>query len=210
MMSSQALIRLANVPTLSSESTVEVKALLQKMKKTVINASGEALGNVRKAPQGSVTLRLSRPNPNYNLCGWLWKVSESLLSSAWKKRWFLLLDGELRYYNSDLGMENEKNIVPCRNVTAISEMECNGRNAMKIEFTSEGKENFWCIDFDEETPQHIRRLWKRVLFRNCPQIPDPLLASLGIAPRAVPLPQHKSSSQKKTALPAKKRLSIFS
>ena len=40
---------------------------------------------------GYVTISAAIPNPTNTMCGWLWKVSDSVLSSAWKVRWFLLL-----------------------------------------------------------------------------------------------------------------------
>ncbi|RYY89207.1 hypothetical protein EON63_01130 [archaeon] len=55
------------------------------------------------------------------MCGWLWKVSESILSNAWKRRWFILDHSELSYYNHDLALEAVKNVVNCTDVISIKE-----------------------------------------------------------------------------------------
>jgi hypothetical protein len=51
---------------------------------------GEELVSVRRAPKGTIRFSLSFPSSARTMCGWVWKVSESVLSSAWKKRWYYL------------------------------------------------------------------------------------------------------------------------
>ena len=55
------------------------------------------------------------------MCGWLWKVSESILSNAWKRRWFILDNNGLSYYNHDLALDAVKNVVNCNDVVSIKE-----------------------------------------------------------------------------------------
>ena len=116
------MVRLLNVPRLSYGDSVEVTVPLGKLKKSVTNATGEQLAFSRRATRGTVTLQLTRPMPAYTMCGWLWKVSESLLSNAWKKRWFNLVCGELTYCNTDLALDQTKNVVACATVTGITQV----------------------------------------------------------------------------------------
>eukprot|EP01039_Chlorochromonas_danica_P004508 gene4508-4944_t len=150
-----------------------------------------------------LTLGISIPSRNHTMCGWMWKVSESLLSNAWKKRWFILVDDELTYYNSDLALDANKNTINCGDVTALTEDSYKGRHAWKITFTVSGVESFWMLDFDESETAPIRAMWLRKL-RRC----SPSLQQESHAPRS-PMARSGAGGDAKTRIPVSRRVSIF-
>jgi len=141
----------------------------------IIDANKESLVTVRKAATGTVTVSVSIADPAYSTCGWLWKVSESMLSNAWKKRWFVLMNGELQYFNSELNLELKKHVIVGQTITSFKELPQKGRQATRIAFTSDAKDSFWDIDFDENQSNAIKRLWLRKLYRAASNIEKPVV-----------------------------------
>jgi len=186
----------------------------------VLDAAGDSLANVRKATKGTITMNVTLMDRTYSMCGWLYKVSESMLSNAWKKRWFVLINGQLQYYNTDTALEVPKNIIPCADVTSIKEETYKGRDGLKISFKTGGSENSWIIDCDELEDKMIKLMWIRKIYRNCVQLPDPTLESAGLKGEAL-LKRGKGitvtttttgeniSPVPKTRVPLAKRMSVF-
>lgn len=176
------------------------------------DANKENLVTVRKAGTGSVTVSIMIADPSYSTCGWLWKVSESLLSSAWKKRWFVLVNGELQYFNSEFNLELRKNAIDGTTITSIKEEAHKGRQATKISFSADGKESFWLLDFDENQSKLIQRLWQRRLLRSAVNLDDPEMEKI-----RKKFGEFKSSGHEnlavgikgKTHVPVSKRMSVF-
>lgn len=173
---------------------------------------GGAAVTVRRALTGTITVTVSIADPRYSTCGWLWKVSESLLSNAWKKRWFVLADGQLTYFNSEFALEQPKHTIIGSQITAIDEEQYKGKNATKISYTWENTDTFWQLDFDEEAPAALKAIWLRRLYRVATNIIDPAMMDLRnkfniskssskAADSTSPLP--------KTRAPVSKRMSIF-
>eukprot|EP01040_Poterioochromonas_malhamensis_P012894 gene12894-14129_t len=213
----QALIRTAELAEEAAKSatrTVEVTVPLNsQLLVPILDENKAPLATVRKASTGSITLAITLPDPNYSMCGWLWKVSESLLSNAWKKRWFVLVDDQLQYFNSELQLEASKNIVVCNSITSVKEEAHKGRQATKISYTVNGVESFWMLDWDESANASIKRMWLRKLYRSSPALSDPtmeaikakltgLKVSVGTHDKAI-------SPQGKTKVPVSRRMSVF-
>lgn len=177
----------------------------------IIDADQKSLVHVRAKPPGTstmdmvapqVTLGLEVSSPAFSMCGWLWKVSESILSNAWKRRWFILHDDQLIYYNSELGLEASKNVINCRDVVSLKEDSYKGRHAWKITFAVNGVESFWMLDFDENESKSIKEMWLRKLRRCCPALQEG-------GPARSPLKSTPSAQDVKTRIPVSRRVSIF-
>lgn len=196
------------------QTSIELTIPLGSAMTLAVTDVGGAAVTLRRALTGSITATINIADPRYSACGWLWKVSESLLSNAWKKRWFVLADGQLTYYNSEFALDQPKHTILGTQITAIGEEQYKGRNATKISYTWENTDTFWQLDFDEEAPPAMKSIWLRRLYRVASNVTDPYMMDLhnkfkiskssskvGDATTTSPLP--------KTRAPVSKRMSIF-
>lgn len=212
----QAFIRISEIrqqllaKTNKYYGTVEITVPVVANLVQIVGENKENLATCRKAVTGNVIVAVTLPDPNYTTCGWLWKVSESLLSNAWKKRWFVLVDGQLQYYNSELHLDQSKNVVLSTAVTAMKEELHKGRNATRISYTSNGTETFWMLDWDEAAPSSIKRCWQRKIYRNCPQLHDLEMEKVRVRFAAIKTNTNTAISPNvKGKVPVSKRMSIF-
>lgn len=93
-----------------------------------------------------------------------------LSGGAWKKRWFILVGGQLIYADSDVGLEHTKNIVLLNEVTTITSTTHKGRNCLKIAYRHENLDSFWMVDWDVNEAPEVKRMWLRKLHANCPAL----------------------------------------
>lgn len=164
---------------------------------------------------GTITFTVTYYDPALSICGFMWKVSESMLSNAWKKRYFALFNGELHYYNDNYGLESVKNILLGKNIVEIKDDVYKNRSCLKIVFVVDGKEDFWHVDFDEEILPVMKEMWMRRLYL-ISSVQDPLIdqltekMTLTIVKTAIfdskPSP---ISAGHKTKVPVSKLMSIF-
>lgn len=206
----QSLIRLTDLyPLLKNGArSVDVTVpLASHLLVPLIDANKDSLVTVRKAATGKVTVTVTFPDPAYSMCGWLWKVSESLLTNAWKKRWFVMVDGQLQYFNTDLMLDQPKNVVITKTISSIKEEAHKGRNATKVSFQVNGVDSFWMLDFDESAPKFIKNMWLRKFYRNS-LLEDP---TLHVKSKKVKSSTTDASisPQPKARVPVSKRMSIF-
>lgn len=134
----------------------------------------------RRPATGFVTVKVQIANPSYSMCGWLWKMSEKMLGgNTWKKRWFVLVDGYLVYSNSELALEATKHVINCSKITSISQEPCKGRMGTKVCYKNDSNTStFWQLDFDEDAPPSVTRMWQRRLFNNATAASNPEIESL--------------------------------
>ena len=115
---------------------------------------------------GSVCYSIIRPLQSYNICGYLWKASGNIFHlHEWRKRFFILLDGNLQCYNSEYQLEKMKYVLKCKDIINVSnkKVQFHGRKAIKI-FHSKG---IWYLSFEESLLDGIKEKWIRVLQNNC-------------------------------------------
>jgi hypothetical protein len=215
----QAVVRVADIVkgrTGPGNYTVEMTLpLLSKLAVHITDGGSGQLVTVRKAGSGTVTVSFTVLDPAFSISGHLYKVSESMLSNAWKKRWFVLADGQLQYFNSEYAMENSKNIVIMKSVTGLKTESYKGREGLKLSFTmADGKESFWMLDFDESVPPFLKRMWMKRIYANSPAIPDPAMERFSGRLAALNISGSSNSATSpiagKTKTPMSKRMSIFS
>jgi len=219
----QAVLRISDVRkampkgTNTTQVTIDLNARLIA---NVIDGNGTNLTTVRKAGGGNVTVNITLPDQNYSYCGWMYKVSESMLSSAWKRRWFVLINGELQYYNSEYNLESAKNVIVGKDVTALKEEVYKGRSCIKLSFTVDGKESFWQLDYDDGATTAVKNQWMRRLYRNCPALVDPTMDTIAKRLNITRIASVKdvyggadagsgTSPMHKTKTPMSKRMSVF-
>lgn len=215
----QAVVRLSDIIKNRrgvGNYTVEMNVpLLSKLAVHIPDGGSGQLVTVRKAGSGNATISFTVLDPSTSIAGHLYKVSESMLSNAWKRRWFVLADGQLQYFNSEFALENSKNIVVMKTVSAIKTESYKGREGMKINFTTaDGKESFWLLDFDENASPLLKRLWMQRIYANSP-LPDPAMERFTARLAALKVNASGSASATspmaaKTKTPMSKRMSIFS
>lgn len=174
----QAFIRVSDIRRIpkNADGSVDVTVPLKNNLVSIEDFNGKIM--VRRAATGTVTVNVHIADPSYSMCGWLWKVSEKLLAgNAWKKRWFVLVEGKLLYFNSELALEASKHIVNCERVTAIAEETFKGRTATKISYSHDGSSNFWQLDFDEDVAADVKKMWQRKISRST-LLADPEIEAL--------------------------------
>lgn len=218
----QAIVRLSDIIKNRrgvGNYTVEMSLpLLSKLSVHITDGGSGQLVTVRKAGSGNITVSFTVLDPTASIAGNLYKVSESMLSNAWKKRWFVLADGQLQYFNSVYALENSKNIVIMKSASALKNESYKGREGMKLNYTmADGKEGFWMLDFDEATSPMLKRMWMQRIYANAPAIPDPAmqrfaakLAAMKVSSAGSASANATSPAGPKTRTPMSKRMSIFS
>lgn len=114
-----------------------------------------------------------------SMCGWMYKASAAMMSKgALKKRWVVLSDYRLSYYDSPTALHEHKGDINCAEVVSIV-VETNKKDGevWRINYGKGGKEN-WVVKVDDEAPRYIKNMWMRKLIRSCPQVEDKELAAI--------------------------------
>lgn len=130
----------------------------------IININGSEVPG-----KGKLNISMRMPPLVYTMCGFVLRLSHSMMSAAWKKRYFVLADKKLYYYDDPGELNVVKGVIDCNSVTSIKEEKTKGVDHFTISYGS-GKEK-WEIKFaDEDTPDVIE-MWKRKIARSCDHIP---------------------------------------
>lgn len=113
------------------------------------------------------------------MAGWMLKASAAMMSKgAMKKRWVVLADYKLYYFESPLTMHEIKGEINCADVTAITEETSKKDGAVwKISYGKGGKEH-WTVKVDGAEGPVVREMWWRKLCRSCPQVSDAELEAI--------------------------------
>lgn len=164
----------------------------------------------RKPVTGTITVKVQIAPSAYTMCGWMWKMSEKLLGgNDWKKRWFVLTDGYLVYFNSESGLETAKHVINCSKISKIemADAPVKGRIAMKVHYTAEqgNASSFWQLDFDEDAAPAVKKMWERKLFNNAKAVPNPEIESLKKKFDIIKAKASVDESSRRGAVSSKKR-----
>jgi hypothetical protein len=93
----------------------------------VSDGNGKALvapGTTTLPGKGTVTFSIRVPSLAYNMCGWVYKNSTGLMTKGvLKKRWMVLVDFKLRYYDSQFSLDEVRGEVHCSDITALIEVK---------------------------------------------------------------------------------------
>lgn len=104
----------------------------------------------------------------YSMCGWIERLSYELLSSKWKKRWFILCDMVLYYYDDPNDVGSLKGALDLGTVVSITEENKKGDICYELKGkTTDGADATWDIRFIESDPKDVVEMWKRKISRSC-------------------------------------------
>jgi hypothetical protein len=134
----------------------------------VQDCNGNQPLKINRSPKGSVEISLSLPERNTSMCGWLFKFSEALMSKTWKKRWFVLINGTLQYYNSQVALDKPKNIIVCNEVISLKKMKYKNKEALVISFINDMTKSEWFLSFNDSDSEFINNMWIKKLLLSCP------------------------------------------
>ena len=114
-----------------------------------------------------------------SMCGWMLKASTGLMTKgSMKRRWVILTDYTLHYFESPFSLHESKGEIQCAEVTSLVEETSKKDGCVwRICYGKAGREQ-WTVQVDPEAPPHIHRMWWRKLVRSCPQVVDPELVAL--------------------------------
>lgn len=92
-----------------------------------------------------------------------------MLSTKWKKRWFVLCDMVLYYYDDPNDVGILKGSLDLGTVTSITQ-EYRSKDEVYYELvgkTTGGEAATWDIKFMEDEPKAFSEMWKRKISRSC-------------------------------------------
>lgn len=93
---------------------------------TVSDGNGKpviAPGTSTMAGKGTISFTIRVPSLAYNMCGYVYKNSSGFMSGgALKKRWMILVDFKLRYYESQFTLDEIKGEINCSDITSLVEV----------------------------------------------------------------------------------------
>lgn len=124
--------------------------------------------------EGKLSFKLHVPPHTKTMTGWIFKESGRLLSSAFKRRFFVLVEGCFYYAHSDSELGNIKHSIQCREVTAITKEKSKGNNCWRVHYFSlqDQRKGSWLLYFPSNVGPEIQDEWKRKLHRCCKQLPN--------------------------------------
>ena len=169
---------------------------------TAIKPFASKRASINRIVTGSINVSVHTPDPSYSLCGWLSKKSQSITSrkDTFKTYWFVLVHGELSYYDKEITNDAvvplmvARKILSCQDITSVTLVE---RKFIAVKFMigEEGnkKEGEWIMkapwptSVDHPYPKLMNqllvaatgRMWIRKIARCCPQVIDPTLSLAG-------------------------------
>jgi len=124
--------------------------------------------SVNRVVSGSVSVTVSTPNPMYSMCGWLAKRSEkSLVITRYTSYYFVLLNGELSYYEQSrhgaaavsavsdtegapVSLGASKKSLKCEHITGVTYKP--KEDCVTIDFKQNNSKGSWTLKVD---PQHF-------------------------------------------------------
>jgi len=160
----QVWVRLALLKDIGLGKPVQVELPLMPLKLDIKDADGVSQATTSRNPMGTIKMMITRPLTSYNIAGYVWKKGTYM--GAWNRRWFILVNGELSYYNSEFALDKAKASIACRSVAAVVEESVKGRDCLKVSCSGAAGATWW-LSFDEDLSSAVRRKWLRVLRRAC-------------------------------------------
>ena len=101
-------------------------------------------------------------------CGWIYKYSSSALPGmprVYKRRWLLLRDEQLEYYDDAYTLESPRYQIACKDVSIIEQIK-DEKGVLDVLIIAFGKDN-WQLKFIEDEMESIRYRWLRKISNSC-------------------------------------------
>jgi hypothetical protein len=127
------------------------------------------LDTVPLPPAGNISFTLRLAPLAYNMCGWMLRESEGLMTLGnMKRRWVILLDGVLLYYEDQYTLNDVKGVLILDEVTSLVPVKHKEGLALVLTHGPNQADN-WTIMWDPNEPLHINQMWERKLMRSLPK-----------------------------------------
>eukprot|EP01038_Epipyxis_sp_PR26KG_P010040 gene10040-13498_t len=175
----QAGILVSKYARLFKPTAISMELPLEPFSVPIYNGDSETIiyGKNNPPPNSTIKVKLTIPSKAYSMCGWVWKVSESMLSSTWKKRWMIIINNNIQYFNSPTSLDKPKNIIHCSDVHGLREVTYKNKTGISISYKNNGIENNWTLSFDgidqnidQKNALFIKNMWLRKINRVCGNI----------------------------------------
>lgn len=80
-------------------------------------------GTTPMTGKGTITFSIRLPSLAYNMCGWVYKNSSGLMTKGTlKKRWMVLYDFKLKYFDSQYTLDEVRGEINCGDITGLVEV----------------------------------------------------------------------------------------
>jgi hypothetical protein len=107
----------------------------------------------------------------YSMCGWMCRLSQEILHSVWKRRYFILMGHKLMYFVTPNELNTIRGHIDCSTITSITAEVSKGGTFYKINYGQSGKEH-WSIKFTDDSSIEEISMWMRKIGRCCTKIPS--------------------------------------
>jgi hypothetical protein len=167
----QSSIRLHDHHNLYRKQRVDLHLPLGPFTVRVESALGQALAAQPCHPMATGVLNLSLRVPKLatTMCGWMLKMSAGLVTKGkYKRRWVILVDGVLSYYEDPFTLGERKGTLKLSEVSTVRNVGADGK-AIKLSHVKGDAECApWTVAWDEDDSLFIRKMWARKLLRCLP------------------------------------------
>ena len=100
-----------------------------------------------------------------SMCGWVLRVSNSLLTKGQlKRRWMVLADERLYCYEDPFTLDSPLGVLPLSQTGSVVNIVVIDIPAMRIHIKNES----WTLTWDPAQPDYIRTMWIRKFLRALP------------------------------------------
>jgi len=176
----QTVVDLRRCQELYSGKVVEFSdTAIESLSVHITDGAGKPLiapGSQTMEGKGKISFSLRLPSLAYSMCGWLWKASTGLMSKgSWKKRWVILAEFKLSYYEGPFNLHEVKDTISCTDITSIVE-EDTKKDGKAIRISYGRGKDYWLLRWDTDAPEYVHKMWLRKLLRSCPNVRDDELA----------------------------------
>lgn len=103
------------------------------------------------------------------MCGWVLRESEGLMTlGSMKRRWVILLDGVLLYYEDQYTLNDCKGVLILDEVSEMKQVESKEGPAIMLTH-GQNHSDTWTIRWDPSEPLKTNQMWERKLKRSLPK-----------------------------------------
>lgn len=123
----------------------------------------------KKCSRGSLQLTIRISTITRSMCGWIYKFSSSIipgLPRTFKRRWLVLSDDSLQYYDDMFTLNDPRYIIACKDVSLI-EQTIDETTGILDTVTIAFQRDSWYLKFIEEDSQFIRQRWLSKINQAC-------------------------------------------
>jgi hypothetical protein len=180
-----------------------------------IDGNPYSVSKANIAGKGKLKIQMCLPHFAYSMCGWIERVSREVLGSMWKRRYFVLCDRKLTYFDKIDEMQTVKKSADCKTVVSITSSSFKGDACFCIQFGTEASnkiastDNRWTIRFvPEDSPQRVA-MWMRKISRSCELIKADVDKNVFLTPRAMEGALESQRRSEQTSVSGPRRRSIF-